>query len=356
MNTFDDDTLLRERLHDIGSTAPVPRSAPSEDVRRGRRRVLRTRLVATAGTVLAVGIIGIAGVALRPIVADRATDPAVSPTSTSSVRTAESVAQVLPSTIDLAINLTFERDGAEAGVPDVVMKPLQARTDEAITTWTAKAEQIDVGEDQALADAISDVRRSVDALPETRSKIRTQESLLEGMLAYTALSNQLLEIATLVPRVGDAEIDAEIEALGRVHLMFESFNTERAIMMKALAKRQVAQAQGGALNKPLSNVELVELARAEATWRRSLADFYTATSERQRETLDQITYNTATDGAIGVPAHRAVNMVLSTGSLDRVTITPEAYAASRTELIRGLHELFIAAANEIIDDLAALDG
>lgn len=358
MNTFDDDTLLTERLHRIGVTAPVPRADPSEDVRRGRRRVFRARLVATAGTVLAVGIIGIAGVALRPVIADRATDPAGSPTatSTSSVRTAESVTQVLPSTIGLAINLTFERDAAEAGVPGVVMKALQATTDEAITTWTAKAEQIDVGEDQALADAISDVRRSVDALPETRSTIRTEETLLEGMLAYTALSNQLLEIATLVPRVGDAEIDAEIEALGRVHLMFESFNTERAIMMKALAKRQVAQAQGGTLDEPLSNVELVELARAEATWRRSLADFYTATSERQRETLDQITYNTATDGAVGVPAHRAVNMVLSTGSLDRVTMTPEEYTASRTELIRGLQELFVAAANEIMDDLAALDG
>ncbi|HEY9352139.1 MAG TPA: hypothetical protein VIP28_02755, partial [Nocardioides sp.] len=107
MNTFDDDTLLRERLYRIGATVPVPLPDPSEDVRRGRRRVRSARLLMAAGTIMAAGIIAIAGVALRPVVVDRATDPAVSPTSTSSssVRRAESVAQALPSTFALAINL-----------------------------------------------------------------------------------------------------------------------------------------------------------------------------------------------------------------------------------------------------------
>ena len=357
MNTFDDDTLLSERLYRIGATVPVPRPDPSEDVRRGRHRVRRARLLAIAGTVTAVGIIAIAGVALRPLVVDRATDPAVSPTSTSSssVRQAESVAQALPSTFDLAIDLVFERDAAEAGVPDAVMRPLQETTDEAITTWTAMAEQIDVGDDQPLADAISAVRRSLDALPEARAKVRTQETLVEGVLAYASLSNELFAISTLVPSVGDAQVDAEIEALGHLHPAFESFGTERTIMMKALTMRQVAQGHGAALVEPLSKAELAELAAAEATWRRSLADFYTATSERQRETLDRITINTSTEGAIGVPAHRAVNMILSTGSLDRVTIAPADYAASCTELIRDLQKLAIVAANEIIGNLASVD-
>ncbi|EGD41137.1 splicing factor [Nocardioidaceae bacterium Broad-1] len=358
MNIFDDDTLLRDRLYRIGAAAPVPLADPAEDVRRGRRRVLRARVVATVGTVMAVGIIAIAGVALQPVVTDRATDPAGSPTtpSTSSVRRAESVAQALTITFDLAINVTFERDAVEAGVPDVVMRPLQRTTDEAITTWIAKAEQIDVGEDRPLADAISAVRRSLDALPETRSKIRARETLVEGLLAYSSLSDDLLAIPTLVPAVGDAQVDAEIAALGHVRPILESFETERTIMMKALSMRQMAQANGAALEAHLSNEELAELAAAETTWRRSLADFYTATSESQREKLDQITYNTASDGAIGVPAHRAVNQVLSTGSLDRVTLTPDAYTASYTELIRGLQKLFVAAATEINEDLAALDG
>lgn len=353
MNTFDDDTLLRDRLYRIGATAPVPLLDPSEDVRRGRRRVLRARLVATAGTVLAVGIIGIAGVALRPVVADRATDPAGSPTatSTSSVRQAESVAQALPSSFDLAINLIFERDAAMAAVPDVVLRPLQARTDEAITIWSAKAEQIDAGGNQELADVLSRIQRSLDGMAETRSDIGDAAETRAAQVAYVALVNDLLAISTLVPWVGDAEIDSEIEALGGVQPVFDSLLEERAIMTNALTKHEQSQAPGAVQAEPISKEDLVSLAAAETTWRRSLADFYTATSERHREVLDQITYNTATDGAIGVPAHRAVNMVLSTSSLDRVTITPADYAASCAELIRALHELFVDAANEVIEDL-----
>lgn len=358
MNTFDDDTLLRDSLYRIGATAPVPLADPAEDVRRGRRRVLRARVVATVGTVMAVGIIGIAGVALQPLVEDRATDPAGSPTapSTSSVRRAESVAQALPTTFDLAINVMFERDAALAGVPDVVLEPLQVTTDEAIAAWTAKAEQIDVGGDRELADVLARIQRSLEDMPKTRSDIdNTAQTPMPGEAAYGALADVLLELATLVPSVGDAEIDAEIEALGAIRPAFQSFGEERDIMMEALTKRQHSQAMGMSA-EPISEDDLAELASAEATWRRSLADFYTATSERQRETLDRITYDTASDGAIGVPAHRAVNMVLSTGSLDRVTMTPETYTGSCTELIRALQELFVAAANEIIDDLAALDG
>ncbi|MFD7073991.1 nitrate- and nitrite sensing domain-containing protein [Nocardioides sp. NPDC059952] len=360
MNTFDDDTLLADRLHRIGAAAPVPRPDLPGDVRRGRRRALRARLVATAGTVLAVGIIGIGGVALRPLVVDRATDPAESPTatSTSSVGRAESVAQVLPSTFDLAINLIFERDAVLAGVPEVVMKPVQDATDEAIVTWTAKAEQIDGG-DQELAELASEIQQSLAALPETRSIARAKETRLQGVLALSVISNDLLAIPTLVPYVGDAEIDDEIEALGHLGPAFRTLGTQRNIMVTALAKREAMQhagAAGAAGADALSKEEFAELARAEAEWRLSLSALYTSSSEPQRDSLDQITINTATDGAVGIPAQRAVNQVLITGNLSRVTMTPDQHTASCTELIRGLQELSAAASNELIADLAALDG
>lgn len=356
MNTFDDDTLLRERLYRIGATVPVPLPDPSEDVRRGRRRVTRARLIATAGTALAVGIIGIAGVALRPLVADRATDPAGSPTatSTSSVRRAESVAQALPSSFDLAINLIFERDAALADVPDVVMKPIQEQTDEAVVTWTAKAEKIDGG-DQELADLVSEIQQSLAALPETRSMMRAEETRLQGALALSTLSNGLLAISTLVPYVGDAEIDDEIEALGHLGPAFRSLGTQRHIMMTALAKREAMQRAGAAGADALSKQEFAELARAEAEWRLSLSALYTSSSEPQRDSLDEITKNTATNGAVGVPAQRAVNQVLANGDLDRVTMTRDQHAASCTELFRGLQKLSVAAANELIRDLASVD-
>lgn len=356
MNTSDD-VLLGEGLYRLGATAPVPPSDPADDLRRGRRRALRGRVVAAAGTALAVAVLGVAGAALGPLASDRAADPAGSPTapSSTSVRQAESVVKALPSTFDLAINLLLERDAAEASVPDVIMRPLQEQTDESVTTWTAKAEQIDVEADQPLADAISVARRSLDALPKTRTDVRMQETLVEGLLAYSSLSDNLLTISTLVPVVGDAKIDAEIEALGHLRPAYESFGAERIIMRRALAEREVAQANGLAGEMPLNKTQLAELRAAEATWRRSLADFYTATSEGQRKALDEITLDTASDGAIGVPAHRAVNILLSNGSLDGVTLTPDMYTESCTELIRGLQEVSVAAADEVAADLAAVD-
>lgn len=357
MNTFDDDHLLAEGLHRLGSAAPVPSAQPPEDVRRGRRRVRRNRIAATAGTVLAVGIIGLAGVALRPVVADRATDPAGSPTATStaSVREVESVAQALPGTFDLAVDLIFERDAALAGVPDVVLKPIHATTDESITTWRAKAEQIDAGGSQELANLLARIQRSLAGITEMRSDMGdTARTRVAGEAAYVALSNDLLAISTLVPSVGDAEVDAEVDALGAIRPVFESFGEQRAIMTDAIAKRY-SQIMGDMPAAPIGEDDLDALAAAEATWRRSLADFYTSTSDRQRESLDQITRGTATDGAIGVPAQQVVARVLSAGNLDRVTMAPEEYVVSCTELIRALQNLSVAAANEIIEDLAALD-
>jgi hypothetical protein len=273
--------------------------------------VLRARLIATAGTVLAVGIIGIAGVALRPMVTDRATDPAGSPTatSTSSVRRAESVAQALPSGFQLAIDLMLERHAALEGVPEVVLKRMHNLTDEAIGTWTAKVEEIDTGADPELANALSSIQQSLDGVAQLRSDIREGPTRVEGELAYVALSNDLLAVASLVPSVGDAEVDAEIEALGAMPLALESFGEQRVVMTKALLRRQASQAAGAESVDHISAADLSSLAQAEATWRRSLADFYISTSDPQRESLDQITDGTSTEGAARVTAHRR-----STGS------------------------------------------
>lgn len=344
MNTFDDDHLLADGLYRLGSTAPVPSAQPSDDVRRGRRRVRRNRLVVAAGTALAVGIIGGAGVALRPMYADRAVDPAGSPSASStaaSAARAASVARVLPSSIDLAIKLILERDASLTGVPVVVQKPIQAATDEAVATWVADVRKVD-GDDQELAELLAEIQRSLDGLRDTRHEMQESDTRVEAESAYTASANDLLAITAHVPSVGDAEIDSKVEALANSQALMVSFEEQRTIMVFALAKGDI------------TSEEFEALAEAEARWRQSLADFYNMTSDRQRETLDRITNGTAADGAVGVPAQETVNLVLSNGNLDRVTVPPEEQIAVSTELIRSLRALYVAAAQEVIDDLAAL--
>ncbi|HEY9393336.1 MAG TPA: hypothetical protein VIP58_04340, partial [Nocardioides sp.] len=83
-------------------------------------------------------------------------------------RQAETVAQALPDTYNLAINILFERDGALAGVPEVVMRPLQQKTDESIEAWSAKAKEIDAGDDKDLENSIVEIQQALNGIDDLR--------------------------------------------------------------------------------------------------------------------------------------------------------------------------------------------
>lgn len=73
-----DTDLLTERLHHLGDAAPVPPTAPADDVRRGRRRLRRNRVLAVAGTATAVAALAGVGFAVTgstSTTADRAAAP-----------------------------------------------------------------------------------------------------------------------------------------------------------------------------------------------------------------------------------------------------------------------------------------
>lgn len=72
-----DTDLLGERLHLLTDDAPLPGTAPADDVRRGRRR-LRARRLAVAGGATALAA-ALAGVVLGTVPAERAQDPAPQP-------------------------------------------------------------------------------------------------------------------------------------------------------------------------------------------------------------------------------------------------------------------------------------
>ncbi|MFC5728674.1 MULTISPECIES: hypothetical protein [Nocardioides] len=74
-----DTDLLTERLHHLCDAAPVPPTAPADDVRRGRRRLRRNRVLAIAGTATAVAVLAGAGFAATgsTSTADRTAEPPV---------------------------------------------------------------------------------------------------------------------------------------------------------------------------------------------------------------------------------------------------------------------------------------
>ncbi|WP_328528909.1 nitrate- and nitrite sensing domain-containing protein [Nocardioides sp. NBC_00368] len=266
-------------------------------------------------------------------------------------RQAETVAQALPDTYNLAINILFERDGALAGVPEVVMRPLQQTTDESIEAWSAKAKEIDAGDDKDLENSIVEIQQALNGIDDLRAQIQEKDTQVEAQLAYTTVMNNLFGISAQMPTLENDEVFSKIAAISNVRPASEAMGTERVIMMEALSKKAAAEKNGAVNPDVLTDEQFAELARAEAKWRLSTADYYLKTSDEIRQQLDELTNETTTNGSIGAPAHRVVNQVITSGGTDRVKMTPDQYTGASTEFIRGLQKMIVATAQEISDDV-----
>ena len=299
---------------------------------KGTRAIVITLILAVIAATV-TGVVGALSVSRAMAEAERA-------------RQAEAFAEALPETINLAVNLSFERDAMVAGAPPVVLRPVQQTTDESAQAWRARAQEIDSGadkddKDEDLDATLTRITQSLSAIDELRT--RTRNDPATGTKHYTALTNDLFSIADNLPNAGDGQT-AAIEAIGHMPEAWESLGQERRIMFAVLSGSPLSG------TKPISAEEIAALTEAEAGWRRSLAAFYENSSEEQREALDGLTNGTATKGAAGVPAHQAVNDVIAG---DRSAVTLDSYTASSTEFMRGLQEVSVASAQEIVEDQRA---
>jgi len=251
------------------------------------------------------------------------------------------LAEALPETFDLAANLSFERDAMAAGVPPVVLRPIQQMTDESAQAWRARAQEIDGG-DKELDATLTRIAEGVDGIDELRTQM--QDDRAKGTEGYTALTNDLFSIAGDLPNPGDGQVASSIEAIGHMPEAWEALGQERAIMMAVLGRSQPPG------KKQISDNEIMALTEAEAGLRRSLAAFYEGSSADQRRALDGLTNGTASEGVTGVPAHQAVNEVITGGG---TALTLEPYVASSNDFVRGLQEVLVASAQEIAKEMRA---
>ena len=294
-----------------------------QPAQKGTRAIAITLILAVVAAVVA----GVAG----GLVVLRASAQA------ESARQAEAFAEALPDTVDLAVNLFFERDAVVAGVPPVVLRPLQQTTDESAHAWRTRAQEI-----EDLDATLARITRELSDLDELRTQARHDPAT--GSERYTALTNDLFGIADALPNAGDGQTVASIEAIGHMPEAWKALGQERTIMSAALTD------SASSAEKPVGDEERAALTRAEAGWRRSLAAFYEKSSADRREALDSLTNGTATKGATGVPAHQAVVDIIS-GRGSGVNLA--SYIASSTEFMRGLQEILVATAQEIVEDQRA---
>ncbi|MFE6648340.1 nitrate- and nitrite sensing domain-containing protein [Nocardioides sp. NPDC057772] len=257
-------------------------------------------------------------------------------------RKAEALAETLPDTVNLAVNLSFERDAMLAGVPPVVLRPMVQTTDESAQAWLARVQGIESGGEHLDA-TVSRIEDGLAGIDDLRTQARTDPASVAER--YTALSNDLFSIADDVPSTGEGETASSIEAIRHMPEIWESLGQERTTMNAVLARSPLPG------DKQAGDKEIAALTEAEANLRRSLAGFYEKSSTAQRRALDELTNGTAVEGATGVPAQQAVNEIIAGDGSD---LTPDSYAASSTDLMRGLQAVVTASAEEIVEDRRAV--
>lgn len=251
------------------------------------------------------------------------------------------LAEALPETFNLAVNLSFERDAMMADVPPVVLRPMQQATDESVQAWRTRAQEIDSG-DKELDATLTRIAEGLDGIDELRTQMLDDPA--RGTERYTALANDLFSIADDLPNTGGGQAVSSIEAIGHMPEAWEALGQERAIMMAVLSRSPLPG------KKQISDDEIAALTEAEAGLSRSLAAFYEGSSGDQRRALDELTDGTAAEGATGVPAHQGVSEIIAG---DGTALTLESYVASSTDFMRGLQEVLIASAQEIAEALQA---
>jgi len=251
------------------------------------------------------------------------------------------LAEALPETFNLAVNLSFERDAMTAGVPPVVLGPMQQATDESAQAWRARAQEIDGG-DKELDATLTRIGEELDGIDELRTQMLDDRA--KGAESYTALTNNLFSLADDLPNTGDGQAASSIEAISHMPEAWEALGQERATMMAVLSRSPLPG------KKQISDDEIAALTEAEAGLRRSLAAFYEGSSGDQRRALDELTDGTAAEGATGVPAHQGVSEIIAD---DSTALTLESYVASSTDFMRGLQDVLVASAQEIAEEMRA---
>lgn len=256
-------------------------------------------------------------------------------------RHAESVAQVLPESYNLAIQLMFERDTGSTDVPDIVLKPVQDQTDAAIKQWNDRASKIDYN-DPELNQLLSQIHKNLAGITGMRSDLADKDTQPAAQMKYTDTMNDLFGIASQMPALSDDDVYEQIRGLSNIRPASEAFGQERQLMVPALSEGRI------------DNSHFSALARADAKWSQATDDYYEKASPSTRKAFDALNNKTTTNGSEGVPAMGAVMRVLKSGKIEDAHMSAEAYTKSSTQFITGLQKMIVSSADQVSDDVTQI--
>ncbi|MFJ2759785.1 protein kinase [Nocardioides sp. NPDC087217] len=280
----------------------------------GSRVAKRSGANRTLSILLAVALVGVAVGGLATFASFR---------SASETGRAAALSEALPETIELAVDVIFERDALQpvAQAPVNVRSTYLHTTDLAVEEWRTAAAEIDVDGDAELRRLHHDVTEVLDDLELYRVEMQEGDRASQDAAreVYTALASNLLMLAGQVPELEDNQTGDQVRNLSRLTQAAEAFSIERELMVVALSENEIG------------TKSVKELTDAEAAWVKASSAFYSGASPELQAELDRVSDGTFDKGSGAMMVQRTVRDVAAKGSIEGVAT--EMRAASKGEPI-----------------------
>ncbi|MGH3353894.1 MAG: serine/threonine-protein kinase [Nocardioides sp.] len=268
---------------------------------------------------------------------------------------AAALTEALPETIELAVDVIFERDSLQpvAQAPVNVRSTYLHTTDIAIQEWQTDADKIDVDDDpelRALHHDITDVLKDLE-LYRVEMQEGDQASQDAAREVYTGLANNLLTLAAQVPQLQDDDVHEQVRNLADLKEASAAFSVEREIMVVALSEGKI----------DTKSVE--DLGDSETAWTKASEAFYSGASSDLQRDLDKVSGGTFAKGSREIMAQQSVHEVVEKGSIDGVI--KDLRSASKgepivrtwsdgaVEFIQGLREAILKSTEGLANDVSA---
>ncbi|WP_406035504.1 protein kinase [Nocardioides sp. NBC_00163] len=280
----------------------------------GSRVAKRSGANRTLSILLAVALVGVAVGGLATFASFR---------SASETGRAAAISEALPETIELAVDVIFERDALQpvAQAPVNVRSTYLHTTDLAVEEWRTAAAEIDVDGDTELRTLHHDITEVLDDFELYRVEMQEGDRASQDAAreVYTALASNLLMLAGQVPELEDGQTGDQVRNLSRLTGAAEAFSIERELMVVALSENEIG------------TKSVKELTDAEAAWVKSSSAFYSGASPELQAELDRVSDGTFDKGSGAMMVQRTVRDVAAKGSIEGVAT--ELRAASKGEPI-----------------------
>ncbi|MFI5625383.1 serine/threonine-protein kinase [Nocardioides sp. NPDC051685] len=264
---------------------------------------------------------------------------------------AAALSEALPETVELAVDVIFERDALEpvAQAPVNVRSTYLHTTDVAVEEWQTAAAEIDVDGDPGLRTLHHDITEVLKDFELYRVEMQEGDRAAQDAAreVYTGLADNLLMLAAQVPELEDDQTGDQLRNLSNLRAAADAFSIERELMVVALSEGEI------------DTKSVKELTDAEAAWVKASSAFYSGASPELQADLDRVSDGTFDKGSGATMVQRTVRDVAAKGSIDAVD--KELRASSKgepivrtwsdgaVEYIQSLREVILASTETMAD-------